>query len=285
MVEQATRAARARRPPRQRGRLSRSGQRAVAEAVRSCAPGADAGAAMTVRRRSGRAPTSASATGSAGPAVVLVNGGTAKAVPGTWSATSELLATELAPRFPDARLRGGALPAQDVARARLVHGGRPAQRSTSLERPSLLVGFSMGGAVSIGVASAPDGCRRARPGAMDPRPAPARRPPGEAARRAPRRLGPVVSRHSRASARRARGTASSARGGSGSRGATGSSPAASTAPRSGAARARSCACRGRRLGRRGGRTARALPARTRIGPKRVRGSGFTRGGARRELPR
>ncbi len=32
---------------------------------------------------------------------VLVNGGTAKAVPGTWSATSELLAVQLAPRFPN----------------------------------------------------------------------------------------------------------------------------------------------------------------------------------------
>jgi len=33
-------------------------------------------------------------------AVVLANGGTAKPVAGTWSATSELLAEELAPRHP-----------------------------------------------------------------------------------------------------------------------------------------------------------------------------------------
>ena len=33
-------------------------------------------------------------------AVVLVTGGTAKRVPGTWSATSEWLAQRLAPRFP-----------------------------------------------------------------------------------------------------------------------------------------------------------------------------------------
>ena len=34
-------------------------------------------------------------------AAVFVNGGTARVVPGTWSATSELLANELAPRFPE----------------------------------------------------------------------------------------------------------------------------------------------------------------------------------------
>jgi dienelactone hydrolase len=86
-----------------------------------------------------------------GPTVLLVNGGTAKAVAGTWSATSELLADELAPRFPQlafAELRyrlksWHALDScMDDARAAL----------DLLDRPSLLVGFSMGGAVSIGVA-------------------------------------------------------------------------------------------------------------------------------------
>ncbi|HEY7380637.1 MAG TPA: hypothetical protein VH572_05465, partial [Gaiella sp.] len=33
-------------------------------------------------------------------AAVLVNGGTSKAMPGTWSATSELIASELALRLP-----------------------------------------------------------------------------------------------------------------------------------------------------------------------------------------
>ena len=37
----------------------------------------------------------------ASQAVVLVNGGSAKTVPGTWSATSQLLTEALAPRFPD----------------------------------------------------------------------------------------------------------------------------------------------------------------------------------------
>jgi dienelactone hydrolase len=91
----------------------------------------------------------------AGLWAILVNGGTAKVVPGTWSATSELLAVELAPRFPgvcfvEVRYRlktwkelqscmEDALSALDLARS---DGAREA----------LLVGFSMGGAVSIGVA-------------------------------------------------------------------------------------------------------------------------------------
>jgi dienelactone hydrolase len=89
---------------------------------------------------------------SAPAAVILVNGGTARAVPGTWSATSELLATELAPGFPElafaeVRYRVKTWNALDScmadARAALDH----------VARPSLLVGFSMGGAVSIGVAA------------------------------------------------------------------------------------------------------------------------------------
>jgi len=88
----------------------------------------------------------------AGVAAVLVNGGTARAVPGTWSATSELLADELAPRFPgiafvEVRYRVKtwnelqSCMADAVAALELV------------QRESLLVGFSMGGAVSIGVAA------------------------------------------------------------------------------------------------------------------------------------
>jgi pimeloyl-ACP methyl ester carboxylesterase len=85
---------------------------------------------------------------------LLVNGGTARAVPGTWSATSELLAEELAPRLPafafvEVRYRVKTwkeLPscmADAVAALELAGvGGRPAT----------LVGFSMGGAVSIGIA-------------------------------------------------------------------------------------------------------------------------------------
>ena len=87
-------------------------------------------------------------------AVVLVNGGSVRAVPGTWSATSELLATELAPRFPElafaeVRYRIKTWNELDSCMA-------DARAAIDLvDRPAILVGFSMGGAVSIGVAGHP----------------------------------------------------------------------------------------------------------------------------------
>jgi pimeloyl-ACP methyl ester carboxylesterase len=87
-------------------------------------------------------------------AVVLVNGGSARAVPGTWSATSELLTTELAPRCPglafaEVRYRIKTWNELDSCLA-------DARAALDLvDRPTLLVGFSMGGAVSIGVSAHP----------------------------------------------------------------------------------------------------------------------------------
>lgn len=88
-------------------------------------------------------------------AAVLVNGGTARPVPGTWSSTSELLARELAPRFPgitfaEVRYRlktWKELPScvADAEAALDVVDGRGTGAA-------LLVGFSMGGAVSIAAA-------------------------------------------------------------------------------------------------------------------------------------
>jgi dienelactone hydrolase len=99
-----------------------------------------------LRLRNDRAPLAA----------LLLNGGTARAVPGTWSATSELLADELAPRFPavtfgEVRYRvktWNELPSciADAAAALDTLVAQGARRT-------LLIGFSMGGAVSIGVAS------------------------------------------------------------------------------------------------------------------------------------
>lgn len=84
-------------------------------------------------------------------AAVLVNGGTARRIPGTWSATSEWLAEQLAGRFPEvafvevrSRMKSwNELPScmEDASDA-----------LTTADRPSILVGFSMGGAVAIGVA-------------------------------------------------------------------------------------------------------------------------------------
>jgi pimeloyl-ACP methyl ester carboxylesterase len=87
-------------------------------------------------------------------AVVLLNGGSARVLPGTWSATSELLTDELAPRFPElafaeVRYRIKTWNELDSCMA-------DARASLDLvARPSLLVGFSMGGAVAIGVAGHP----------------------------------------------------------------------------------------------------------------------------------
>ena len=87
---------------------------------------------------------------------ILVNGGTAKPVVGTWSATSELLAVELAPRFPEicfveVRYRLKTWRELDSCIADAAAALDLAQAEGASD--ALLVGFSMGGAVSIGVAA------------------------------------------------------------------------------------------------------------------------------------
>ena len=68
----------------------------------------------------------------------------------------------LAPRVPGARVRRGPLPGQVVEAARPVHRGRPrgARRRERGGARTLLLGFSMGGAVAIAAAGEPR--RRAR---------------------------------------------------------------------------------------------------------------------------
>ncbi len=91
-------------------------------------------------------------------AVVLVNGGQARDVPGTWSATLEWLVRRLAPRLPQLgfyevkyRIKSWNrldLCADDALAALDAATGSGAEASA-------LVGFSMGGAVAIKAASHP----------------------------------------------------------------------------------------------------------------------------------
>jgi len=87
-------------------------------------------------------------------AAVLVNGGTARRLPGTWSATSEWLAERLVPRFP-------AVAFVEVRyRVKSWHELDSCLEDASaaldaVARRALLVGFSMGGAVAIGVSGDP----------------------------------------------------------------------------------------------------------------------------------
>ncbi len=84
-------------------------------------------------------------------AAVLVNGGTARRVPGTWSATSEWLAERLAARFPEVafvEVRYRTKSWNELPSC--VRDATDALDATN--RSSILVGFSMGGAVAVGAA-------------------------------------------------------------------------------------------------------------------------------------
>jgi pimeloyl-ACP methyl ester carboxylesterase len=88
-------------------------------------------------------------------AVVCVNGGQGSEVEGTWSATLEWLVRRLAPRFPKLgfaevryRIKSWKRMEWCVADARAAIGETAAPRT-------ILLGFSMGGAVAIGVADHP----------------------------------------------------------------------------------------------------------------------------------
>jgi len=94
-------------------------------------------------------------TGSGALAVVCVNGGQGQEVAGTWSATLEWLVRRLAPRF--AGLRFGEVRYRIKSWKRrdwCVEDARAAIAELGGER-TLLLGFSMGGAVSISAADDP----------------------------------------------------------------------------------------------------------------------------------
>jgi pimeloyl-ACP methyl ester carboxylesterase len=90
-----------------------------------------------------------------GRAVVCVNGGQAAEVPGSWSASLEWLVGRLRPAFPDlgfveVRYRVKSWHRLDLC----VEDARAAVRATGATR-TLLIGYSMGGAVAIGAADEP----------------------------------------------------------------------------------------------------------------------------------
>ena len=158
--------------------------------------------------------------GEAPRAVVCVNGGQSREVAGTWSCDARVARPRTRAAVPRAGLRRGALPDQVVAR-----GSSSAARTADAaiaatgDRPTLLLGFSMGGAVAISPppTHASSGCSGSRPGSRPARPRTARR---QAPRRPPRLARPRARRASPASRPGTPATASSGHGRSGSRAAT-----------------------------------------------------------------
>ncbi|MCU0307034.1 MAG: hypothetical protein MUE51_04550 [Thermoleophilia bacterium] len=92
-----------------------------------------------------------------GLAVVCVNGGTAREVPGTWSATIEWLVDRLAARLPDVRFCEVRYRVKSWKRLDgCIEDGAEAIDLVAREsRPACLLGFSMGGAVAIANAGHP----------------------------------------------------------------------------------------------------------------------------------
>lgn len=99
------------------------------------------------------------ATGPLAPlAVVCVNGGSGRDVPGTWSASVEYLVRRLAPRFPtlgfaEVRYRIKSWNRLDLCTVDALDAIEYAVAGGA--RRVLLIGFSMGGAVAISAAAHP----------------------------------------------------------------------------------------------------------------------------------
>ena len=88
-------------------------------------------------------------------AVVCVDGGRARELEGTWSASVEWLVRRLAPAFPELAFAEVRYRIRSWKRLDLcMEDARAAVEAVSAQRV-LLLGFSMGGAVSIGVADDP----------------------------------------------------------------------------------------------------------------------------------
>lgn len=95
-------------------------------------------------------------TGASGEsAVVCVNGGQSAAAPGTWSATLEWLVSRLAPRFPTIRFAEVRYRVKSWKRLDWCEEDARAAIAAVGALRTLLVGFSMGGAVAVRSADAP----------------------------------------------------------------------------------------------------------------------------------
>jgi pimeloyl-ACP methyl ester carboxylesterase len=88
-------------------------------------------------------------------AVVCVNGGQAAEVPGTWSATLEWLVRGLAPDFPGLRFAEVRYRIKSWRRLELCVEDTLAAIEAVDGARTLLVGFSMGGAVAVRAAGHP----------------------------------------------------------------------------------------------------------------------------------
>ena len=135
-------------------------------------------------------------TGDGATAVVCVNGGQARRGGGNLervarvaraAARAALPGSSRSPRCATGSSRGSGSSA-------CVEDARAAVDAVGAER-TLLLGFSMGGAVAIAAADEPSVERRARARAVDPRPARARAAARQAARRAARLARPLAAGH------------------------------------------------------------------------------------------
>jgi dienelactone hydrolase len=82
-------------------------------------------------------------------AVVCVNGGTRDELPGTWSASLEWLVRRLAPRFPDLSFVEVRFRVKSWKRLDLCTEDALAAIDAAGAAETLLIGFSMGGAVAV----------------------------------------------------------------------------------------------------------------------------------------
>jgi pimeloyl-ACP methyl ester carboxylesterase len=95
-------------------------------------------------------------SGPSGPlAVVCANGGRAAEAPGTWSASIEWLVSSVAPAFPKLRFAEVRYRVKSWKRLDLCVDDVAAAIDATCGERTLLVGFSMGGAVAVSVAAHP----------------------------------------------------------------------------------------------------------------------------------